>query len=272
MMRRITRHSRVTAAVILGAATMFGAATPAGAGKLPNGFVYLGDVAPGIVEDMRYATSNNFTGRPVPGYLAGRCILAKPVAAALARVQARVARQGYAIKVYDCYRPVRAVKAFVRWARSGADGGAATKSYYPRIARSRIMALGYIAGRSSHSRGTAVDVTLVRAGAADAARRAPTAKLDVRPPARSALRSAATCIADEAARAPDSSIDMGTAWDCFDVKSHTYHLGISRAAAANRRRLLGAMSAEGFRNYKREWWHFSLALKGYRRAHTFPVD
>lgn len=223
--------------------------------KLPRGFVDLARIAPGIRIEMRYATVWNFTGRKVRGYRANRCILARPVAQALARVQSSVRAQGYDLKVFDCYRPARAVRSFVQWAQ-GKQGGRATKYYYPRIARNRIIPLGYVARRSSHSRGTAIDLTLVRAGSQAA------------PAAAGPGRAAASCIAGGSS----SGLDMGTAWDCFDVLSHTYHKGISTTAWNNRRRLLRAMQAEGFRNYKREWWHFSMPLRRYTRLHDFPVE
>lgn len=226
---------------------------------LPSGFVRLADVAPDILEDMRYATPQNFTGSPVPGYRKGRCILARPLAEALARVQQGLRGSGYTLKVYDCYRPVRAVQSFVRWAQKSKRDHA-TKYYYPRIERSEIIPRGYIAEKSSHSRGTAVDITLVA----------------VQAPAT--LRARASCIAAQreipqaSADRPAASVDMGTAWDCFDVLSHTHHDAISGKAKNNRARLLSAMRAEGFRNYAREWWHFSLPVAGFSRAHDFSVD
>ena len=230
------------------------------AAKLPRGFIYLDSIAPDIITEMRYATTRNFTGRRVRGYRANRCILARPVALALARVQAAVSKKGYTVKVYDCYRPARAVTAFVRWAQ-GNRGPSGTKFYYPRISRSRIIPLGYIARRSSHSRGTAIDLTLVRTSP-DGARQASSVKSG---------GGSVSCIAPQPEPAP-ASLNMGTNWDCFDVLSHTYHGGISAAARVNRQRLLRAMRAEGFRNYKREWWHFSMSLRQYTRLRDFPVE
>ncbi len=226
--------------------------------KLPRGFVDLARIAPAVRIEMRYATARNFTGRKVRGYRANRCILARPVALALARVQSSVRAQGYDLKVFDCYRPARAVQAFVHWAE-GRRGGSTTKFYYPRIARQRIIPLGYVARRSSHSRGTAIDLTLVRASETGSRPKTSSARRD---------RAGASCIAGSTA----SELDMGTTWDCFDVLSHTYHKGISATAKANRKRLLRAMQAEGFRNYKREWWHFSMSLRRYTRLRDFPIE
>lgn len=228
--------------------------------KLPRGFVDLGKVAPDILIDMRYATPNNFTGRRVPGYLSNRCILARPVALALARVQKAVRTEGYTLKVYDCYRPARGVRAFFSWAQG--QFGRPNKAFYPRISRDRIIPLGYIAKRSSHSRGTAVDLTLVKLTGTDAektlSQRARTSKF-------------ASCI-EPAPEAPPASVNMGTSWDCFDKRSHTYHPAISTEAKANRKRLLQAMRAEGFRNYRREWWHYWIALRRFQRLHDFPIE
>lgn len=240
------------------------ARTPA---DLPHGFADLSQVAPTVLIDMRYATARNFTGRRVTGYRANRCILARPVAQALARVQERVSRRGYIIKVYDCYRPARAVAAFVRWGE-GTWGRGNTKFYYPRIARSRVIPLGYISKRSSHARGTAIDLTLVPAppGVPASSRAKPPSSATGSDP-----KAPASCIAAPPEAAP-ASLDMGTSWDCFDVLSHTRHGGISSVAKANRERLLRAMRTEGFRNYKREWWHFSMPLRGYTRMRDFPVE
>ena len=139
-------------------------AVPAGAAeRLPEGFVYLREVAPGIVQDMRYAGFDNFTGRPLPGYAAPECVLRRAVAQALARVQADLARENLGLKVYDCYRPARAVAAFVRWAQSADDG--ASKRFYPALEKRSLFAQGYIAAHSGHSTGMAVDLTLVKLAA-----------------------------------------------------------------------------------------------------------
>ncbi|BDV38776.1 M15 family metallopeptidase [Methylocystis bryophila] len=129
---------------------------PASAGEPPPGFVRLADVAPGIEQDMRYAGSNNFTGAPVPGYRAPQCWLRREAAQALARAQALAHRRGFDLVVYDCYRPRRAVAAFLAWSKSADES---TKdAYYPHVAKSELFAQGYIAERSTHSTGLAVDI------------------------------------------------------------------------------------------------------------------
>jgi len=134
---------------------------PGGASAtMPRDFVRLSDVVPGIVEDMRYATAKNFTGRPVPGYRAPQCWLRREVAEALAAVQKDAAAAGLTLVVYDCYRPQRATKAFIAWARDPADQ-AMKESYYPHLDKARLFDFGYIAKASTHSTGTAVDIGLV---------------------------------------------------------------------------------------------------------------
>lgn len=240
-----------------------GAGTASAAGGLPEGFVYLRDVAPGIREDMRYAGADNFTGRRVAGYEAARCILAEPVARALARVQGDLAADGLGLKVFDCYRPAQAVAAFAAWARG--EAGAGNKAYFPRVARDRIIALGYVATRSSHSLGTAVDLTLVRLGAGRGAGEGEGAR------GAGAGGRMPDCLAAGAFNRSADEVDMGTAFDCFDANSHTRSRAVGEPSRAWRRRLVEAMAAHGFRNYAKEWWHFSMPLKAYSRARDFAV-
>src|SRR5215831_7653888 len=124
---------------------------------LPPGFVYLRDVAPSIAQDMRYATHDNFTGQPLPGYNAPECVLRREAAEALKRAQAELARENLGLKVYDCYRPTRAVRAMAAWSRDGNDDPA-TRRFYPALAKRNLFALGFISPQSKHSTGTTVDL------------------------------------------------------------------------------------------------------------------
>ena len=247
----IAMEPRKLAALLTAAALLPAAAA---AGRLPTGFVYLRDVAPGIAQDMRYAGANNFTGRPLPGYDAAECVLRRDVAEALARVAADLARENLGLKVYDCYRPTRAVAAFARWAQQPDDG--ATKRFYPALEKRRLFADGYIAAHSAHSTGNAVDLTLVERPAAPV-------------PAFDPHASYGPCTAPAAQRAPDNAIDMGTGFDCFDDKSHTRSAAVSAAQKRWRAKLVAAMRARGFHNYFREWWHFSFGTRG--QAYDFPI-
>jgi D-alanyl-D-alanine dipeptidase len=126
------------------------------AGELPPGFARLSEIAPSVEQDMRYAGANNFTGQPVPGYRAAQCWLRAEAARALAAAQAEARAKGFGLVVYDCYRPRRAVAAFVDWSRDGDDR--AKRDYYPRLDKRTLFAQGYIAAKSGHSTGLAVDL------------------------------------------------------------------------------------------------------------------
>jgi len=240
------RHSLTLALLLL--------ALPAAAREqLPAGFVYLREVAPSIAQEIRYAGAFNFTAAPLPGYGAPECVLRREAAEALARVQAELARQHLSLKTYDCYRPERAVRAMWRWAHDGARDG--DKSFYPNTDKRELFTLGYIAARSKHSTGTAVDLTLI--------------PLDA--PALSPRGPDAPCTAPAAQRAADNSLDMGTAFDCLDVKSYTRAAAITPEQRHARETLRAAMNAHGFRNYFREWWHYEFTGAPLH-AYDFPIE
>jgi D-alanyl-D-alanine dipeptidase len=220
---------------------------------LPQGLVYLRDVAPSILQDMRYAGSQNFTGNPVPGYDAAECILQRGAAEALKRAQENAQKRGFSLKVYDCYRPVRAVRAFLAWAQAPEDGR--TKRFYPHLCKSQLVR-AYIAARSSHSTGAAVDVTLVPAASAPG-------------PGTASGKGGCTAPADE--REPDNSLDMGTSFDCFDPKANTATLLASPEQRKNRALLRIILESAGFKNYAGEWWHFAYGARGGQRYYDLPV-
>lgn len=238
-------------AATLFAAVLIGpqpAATAAPDGIMPADFVAVRDVDATIVEDMRYATPHNFTGAPVAGYLAPDCILTRPAGEALARAQRDVAERGYTLKVYDCYRPQRAVDEFVSWAADLADQQMKAE-FYPRVDKAVLFADGYIAERSGHSRGSTVDLTLVALPPAGAPPYIPGQPL-------------VDCAAPQPIRFPDDSIDMGTGYDCFDVLAHTADPRVTGDQAKNRLLLAEAMERQGFVNYPLEWWHFTFKPAG----------
>ena len=224
---------------------------------LPPGFVYLRDVDNTIAQDIRYATADNFTGRPLPGYNAAECVLRREAAEALKRVQADLAKENLGLKVYDCYRPTRAVRAMAAWSHDGEDS-AATRRFYPSLHKRNLFALGYIAAQSRHSTGTAIDLTLIRLPATPAPRFDPAA-------------SYGPCIGPVARRAPDNSIDMGTAFDCFDTRSYTASSTVTAEQRRSRAALNAAMRRHGFANYFREWWHYSFAGAPEPRAYDFAI-
>ena len=204
--------------------------------QAPTGFVDAASFVDGLVVDMRYFGADNFVGSRIDGYQAPRCILTQPAAAALARVQQDLAAQGLGLKVFDCYRPARAVAHFVRWARDPREGPRKAE-FYPDVDKRDLFRLGYIAARSGHSRGSTVDLTLVR-------------------------QEGLTPV----------EMDMGTRFDFFGVQSWPSSRHVSIQAQANRRLLAAAMSRGGFRPYAREWWHFTLRGEPYPGSYfDFPV-
>jgi D-alanyl-D-alanine dipeptidase len=239
--------------VLIAAAVLF--VTAAQAQKLPDGFVYLREVDPSIVQDMRYATANNFTGRALPGYGAPECVLRADAAQALKRVQTALAPSGLSLKVYDCYRPARAVAAMARWSQSAEDG--ATKRFYPSLEKRTLFAQGWISPRSAHSAGVAIDLTLVARGTGAA-------------PYDPAARYGA-CDAPAAQRALDSSLDMGTAFDCFSASSYTKSAAVGADQRGSRERLNAAMSRQSFKNYFREWWHYVYEGGAAPTIHDVPI-
>ena len=229
----------------------------AAAADLPGDFVYLRDVAPEVFQDIRYARADNFTGAKVPGYEDAECILKRSVAEALKKANGSIAPGGFALKVYDCYRPERAVKAFMRWAGEGADQK--SERYYPNVARGALVPQGYIAPKSSHSLGIAVDLTIVETPKAD--------RQDGEPKA-----APGDCTASEAPRSAIPSLDMGSNFDCFDARSHTSSSGVNSVQTSNRQLLVQVMSRYGFTNYHREWWHFTHQPSAAGATpHDFPI-
>lgn len=214
MKMRRPRWAGVVAAVVVTACAPFsgptaGAARPTtsdiAADSLADALlVDVRSVDPTFVVEARYATPDNFTGAPLPGYEANRVLLRREAAEALGRAQRRALGAGYALKVFDGYRPVRATLAMVDWTQ--------------RVGRQDLVRDGYIAARSRHNLGLAIDLTLV-------------------------------------SRATGRELEMGTAYDTFSAAAHTANA--TGLVAANRALLVQLLESEGFVNYDQEWWHFS---------------
>lgn len=253
-MRSVLRGLATSAAVLLAVTTVSPTArartAEPKAPAAPREFVALRTVAPTIIEEMRYVTPHTFMGVPVAGYREPVCIVTRSTAEALRRAQATLLRRGYSLKVYDCYRPQRAVDHFVRWAADLRDERMKAE-FYPRVEKSRLFADGYIAEKSGHSRGSTVDVTVVRLPAPPTRPYRPGEKLT-------------PCHGPKAARFPDNSLDMGTGFDCFDTLAHTDDPRIRGEQRANRRLLGTALERVGFTNLPEEWWHFTY------KPETFP--
>jgi zinc D-Ala-D-Ala dipeptidase len=199
----------------------------------PAAFVDATEIVPGLIVDIRYAGSHNFVGRPIEGYATPRCLLTRAAAAALAEVARDLSPRGLRLKVFDCYRPARAVANFVRWARDPNDT-AGKAEFYPEVNKSVLFRDGYISARSGHSRGSTVDLTL--------------------------------------ARADGRELEMGTPFDFFSLRSWHGAASVKDEAKANRALLADAMRRRGFRPYQREWWHFTLAGEPFPDTYfDFPV-
>jgi D-alanyl-D-alanine dipeptidase len=218
---------------------------------LPKGFVYLRDIDPTIVQDIRYAGSHNFVGRPIRGYLAAECILSVSAANALDTVQRVLAAKKLSLIVWDCYRPKRAVDDFLQWSKDPTHAEMKTE-FYPRTDKQKLFALGYLARRSAHSRGSTVDLGIV-----------PSTFSFAPPPTSS--QSLKACTSPKGERFEDGTIDFGTGYDCLDVLGNTSNAGVGGTARHNRETLKSYMVGAGFRPYAKEWWHFELNHEPFNR-------
>ncbi|MFG3273951.1 M15 family metallopeptidase [Streptomyces luteogriseus] len=260
----MTRLTTVARALLTTFAALLASTSPsatAQAGndpKAPEDFVALRSVDPTIIQEMRYVTPHNFVGERIDGYRQPICILTRPAAQALHKAQRRLLRKGYTLKVYDCYRPQRAVDHFVRWAED-LDDEAMKGEFYPNVDKTRLFADGYIAAKSGHSRGSTLDVTLVRLPAK------PTRPYHPGEPL-------VPCFAPQGERFPDNSIDMGTGFDCFDTLSHTLDPRIQGRQRANRLLLKSTLEDLGFVNLAEEWWHYTFKPEAHPDTYfDFPV-
>ena len=201
----------------------------------PSGFVLLADYVPQIVQEIRYYSTYNFIGDRIDGYEEPCALLTIEAARALKAVSSELIVQGYRLKLFDAYRPACAVKHFVLWGIEDQD--IRMKPYfYPELEKQELFAKGYIAKQSSHSRGSAVDLTL----------------LDMK---------------------SGKELDMGGPFDLFSERSHPDYRGISAEQYDNRMILRRAMLRNGFRPIDCEWWHFALNNEPYPDTYfNFPVS
>jgi zinc D-Ala-D-Ala dipeptidase len=199
-----------------------------------DGFVFVDEFVPGIRWDAKYATWDNFTGRPVEGYVANRIVGTTVLCAALERAREQAASAGFGLLLWDGYRPQRAVDSFLRWAALPEDGRTKLR-HYPHIDRPEMFEKGYVAARSGHSRGSAVDLTLYHLATGELA-------------------------------------SMGGGHDLMDAVSHHGARGITQAETRNRRYLCSIMEACGFSRYECEWWHYTLTNEPYPDSYfDFPI-
>ena len=201
--------------------------------NLEDGFVYLKDIDDSVIVDLKYYSSENFTGQLVEGYHSNTAILTNEAALALSNAQDDFNKLGYSLILYDAYRPQRAVDFFVKWSKNLNDT-INKRIYYPNIKKSELFKLGYIAYKSGHSRGSTVDVSIVEIST-------------------------------------NKELDMGTVFDYFGVKSHTFFDELSEDQKANRLLLHKIMSHNGFKNYQKEWWHYTLKNEPFQKYFNFLV-
>ncbi|MGW6447345.1 D-Ala-D-Ala dipeptidase VanX [Lentzea sp. NPDC055074] len=188
---------------------------------------------PGIRWDAKYATWDNFTGKPVDGYLVNRVVGTRALVAALEKAHEKAESLGFGLLLWDGYRPQRAVDCFLRWASQPEDGRTKAR-HHPRITRAEMFEQGYVAAKSGHSRGSTVDLTLYRLDTGDLA-------------------------------------PMGGDHDLMDPISHHGAL-VGEAETANREHLCSIMEACGFRRYDSEWWHYTLIDEPYPDTYfDFPI-
>ena len=201
---------------------------------LPSGFIYINDIDKTIQTDLRYSTKDNFTGRIVDGYKSNRAIISYDAAKSLVQVQNELRKRNLSLKIFDAYRPQRSVNYFINWSKDLSD--TINKIiYYPKINKSQLFPMGYIAERSGHSRGSTVDLTIVN-------------------------------------NKTNKELDMGTPYDFFGPESSTDFSNITDKQRSNRVLLLEVMTENGFKNYPKEWWHYTLELEPFNYYFNFVID
>lgn len=201
---------------------------------LPEGFIKLNDIDSTIIVDLKYNTKSNFTGKTVRGYKSNTAILSNEASNALINAQNDFKKLGYSLILFDAYRPQSAVDFFFEWSKDLNDT-INKNSYYPNINKSQLFAQGYIAKKSGHSRGSTVDVSLVDLSTM-------------------------------------KQIDMGSIYDYFGIRSSTFYPNISDSQKNNRMILYNIMINNGFKNYSKEWWHFTLENEPFQEYFNFLVQ
>ena len=191
--------------------------------QIPDGFAVIDKIVPDLTVELRYASTANFTGSVVRGYNPAKRVLTLGTLYALKKVEYSLRTRGLGLKLFDGYRPQRAVNFFVEWAERATDT-TMKAAYYPTIPKDQLFEQGYIAKRSGHSRGSTVDLTVIYI---------------------------------EGVRKGEE-LDMGTPFDFFGPESATFYDSLSEEQKSNRRLLYEVMSHFGFKNYTQEWWHYTL--------------
>ncbi|QDO93993.1 M15 family metallopeptidase [Formosa sediminum] len=203
--------------------------------QLPKGFVYVKDIVPNIVLDMRYCTDYNFVGMPIYGYHEAVCIATKETADALLAVQKELEPKNLSLKIFDSYRPQEAVNHFIAWAKNVNDT-LMKPDFYPNVDKRYLFRDGYIASKSRHSSGSTVDLTIVNTLTGE-------------------------------------NLDMGSPFDFFGEPSWVAYSNLTAKQKENRMLLQRVMQKHGFRSYSKEWWHFTLREEPFKNQYfNFPVE
>ena len=203
------------------------------ANQIRSGFVVISEAVPDVILEIRYYSTYNFVGSRIDGYEEPVALMTKEAAKALKAVSDDVKAQGYRLKIYDAYRPARAVAHFCRWAK---DADTSMKrAFYPNLDKANLSKQDYIASKSGHSRGSTVDLTL----------------FDMK---------------------TGKEVDMGGTFDMLDPSAHPDYKGITEQQYENRQILRQAMMRHGFKPLYSEWWHFTLRDEPYPNTYfDFPV-
>ncbi|WP_405605515.1 M15 family metallopeptidase [Polaribacter sp. Asnod1-A03] len=203
--------------------------------KLENGFVYLSDIDQTIQLELRYLSHHNFIGKPINGYYKSKIIVTKETAEALKNIQQILLKKGLSLKIFDAYRPQQAVDHFVLWAKDLKDT-LMKNEFYPDVPKNKLFEQGYIATKSGHTRGSTVDLTIINVKSG-------------------------------------KELNMGSPYDFFGEKSHTYYDKIDKKEKQNRLFLRKIMIENGFKPYNYEWWHFTLKEEPFPKKYfNFPVE
>ena len=198
-----------------------------------TGFAEISTKIDDTVYDIRYYSANNFTGNKINGYKAPRAYLTKEALTALSKAADDLRKQGYRLLIWDAYRPQKAVDNFVKWINDPEDKG--DKTFYPTLQKSNLLGGGYIASKSGHTRGSTVDLTIIKKDG--------------------------------------SFVDMGGTFDLFSEISHPNYKNLTQEQKKNRRILRTAMLKAGFKGISSEWWHYTLKDEPYKDTYfNFDVE
>uniref|UniRef100_A0A914DH91 D-Ala-D-Ala dipeptidase n=1 Tax=Acrobeloides nanus TaxID=290746 RepID=A0A914DH91_9BILA len=210
--------------------------------KLPEDFVYLKEINPNIIADLQFLLHENFVGSRIKGYHSNEVILTRPAAEALSKAQEQCEIDGYSLVVYDAYRPLKAVNFITEWIKDPYDDFQ-KKKYYPNISKHDIFELGFFSKKSGHSRGSTVDITIIKLG---------------NHVKRSRWFSRKLLNDKEILYRDDDTIDMGTGYNLLDKASYHNSKLVSHEYVERRSYLKKIMNLHGFYDYHDEWWHYTL--------------